>query len=815
MNRQSVTEKKVIRALLVFIILAFLSGAAHSTVNTLLPESVRIKTPTQTFNRYYYFALMDGRIYCKPNLETTGKKDEWELFLETGLPHDSTIVNYPVPSSIAELHADADEIVAISDAGRIYWLRLETGVSWDAKVWNCLWGWPDPEPLFLKGRAVSSRAWAIGRRNRDVLYHEDIDGNPHHFGTMGITSLYVLNRDGREIYYTDSGLPADFSHTITLPKRGRFVAEALSASASTLFVIDAAGKMYTRLVDFDTIGSDPMFFKYSYRREKRKEHGEDWASNFTAWSLPAEQWRPQPDIELLDRAQISSMITILQNGHGNSARELRVAGTNREGDTGYYRKMIFDGKWEFVAYPVALDEAKLLRSPGTQPDRITGNDAQNNDVHYFGRIRKNGSYVPNTSVELLDFNLAESPATLRITDSGVVTDITLHTAEAWTYLIRNDPGRDGTPKIFLGTLEINGNEEPQGLIAKELQYNHLETFRFIVEATKEHVYIRPRSSLYGDMEFILSAQGVPFRNTMAVRTYAMAQNGFDRIANADELKMDSLGSRTKADIPLLKQKIELNRAAMKQIDSIIGEIKKSSKRIRKTSVIYTALSTIAHATGLVLVDKPKIWTATRHFGTLLKGYAESYEFLYFTGKQTHEDAIKKLNKRINAYAAKIGDLEGESESGIFFSENYCDYFYRLGMSNSELVNVLYKDYQAFSDISPVEAGHSFFFIHIGHKDAPKVLTLQVRLPKLEEEMSGAAPDGSVVFGKFQAKIYLFESNGSDEAAVLYENIFSRHFSTYKNADEIKAYLQVDKRGWQIFDISGLQKNQIWVKNINE
>ncbi|MGB5217096.1 MAG: hypothetical protein WBN66_02235, partial [Smithella sp.] len=205
--------------------------------------------------------------------------------------------NYPVPSLILAIHADADELVALSDAGRFYWLRLEKGPSWEGKIWNHLWDWPEMESLHLQGRAANPRAWAIGRRNKDVLYHEDIDGNQHHFGTMGITTLYVLTSNGREICFTDSGLPADFSHTITLPDRGKYIAESMSVSASTIFVIDAAGKMYTRLVDFDTIGSDPMFFKYSYHREKRHDDGKDWDSNFTIWSLPAEDWQKQADIK--------------------------------------------------------------------------------------------------------------------------------------------------------------------------------------------------------------------------------------------------------------------------------------------------------------------------------------------------------------------------------------------------------------------------------------------------------------------------------------------------------------------------------------
>lgn len=769
-----------------------------------LPEAVRIKTPAQTFNRYYYFALKDGRIYFKPNIETTGQNGEWQLFLGTGLPDNKVVKNYPVPSSIKEIHADADEIVALSDKGRFYWLRLEKGYSWDGRVWNHLWGWPEAEPLFLKDRAVSPRAWAIGRRNRDVLYHEDIDGNQHNFGTMGITTLYVLTADGREICFTDSGLPADFSHTIALPNRGRFIAEGMSVSASTIFVIDASGKMFTRLVDFDTIGSDPMFFKYSYLREKREGRGEDWDSNFTEWSLPAEYWREQPRIELTGQAQLSSMITILQNGHGNTARELRVAGKNAEGITGYYHKMIFDERWNFSPYPVALEKSRMLDKNFRQGKELAGGD-----IHYYGKIRTNGAYSPGTTVELLDFNLEESPATLRITENGSISGMKLHTVEAWTYLHRDDPGRDGTPKIFLGTLEMPAENENFGKTAAKLKKHNLQTFRFIVEATTEHVFIKPRSSIYGDMEFIMTAKGVPIKNSMAARTYAMAQNGFDKMASADELKIDSFNSLTKADIPLLRQKIAANRKARAQINSIIKGMENSSKQIRNSSILYTVFNAIVHATGLVLLDKPKIWTATRHFGAVMEGYEESYDYLYFTGKQSHEEAVRKINNRIKAYGAKIRQLEGTSSNSFFFSERFPDYFHRLGITDSDLKFVLSENIRAKCDVTPVRAGQSFFFIHLGNKEDDELLTLQIKLPDLENEIN--RPKINNILGRsYKARIYLFENDGSKDAEKMYEDIFARHYSTHNNADEIDALLEVDKDGWQLYDTSGYPRNQIWV-----
>jgi hypothetical protein len=113
---------------------------------------------------------------------------------------------------------------------------------------------------------------------------------------MEIATTYVLLEDGQEICYTDPGLPTDFSRNYLGPERGAFKAVALSASASTMFVISEAGEMYTRLADFDSIGCDPMLFKYTYIPYKADVPGTEYRSNLNEWGLPAEDWRLQPRI---------------------------------------------------------------------------------------------------------------------------------------------------------------------------------------------------------------------------------------------------------------------------------------------------------------------------------------------------------------------------------------------------------------------------------------------------------------------------------------------------------------------------------------
>jgi hypothetical protein len=64
---------------------------------------------------------------------------------------------------------------------------------------------------------------------------------------MEIVTTYALLEDGQEICYADPGLPSDFSRSYIGPERGAFKAVSLSASASTMFVINEAGEMWTYL----------------------------------------------------------------------------------------------------------------------------------------------------------------------------------------------------------------------------------------------------------------------------------------------------------------------------------------------------------------------------------------------------------------------------------------------------------------------------------------------------------------------------------------------------------------------------------------
>jgi hypothetical protein len=246
----------------------------------------------------------------------------WRILPPDGLPrNDERDLDGP-PPVVRAISADGDNLVALGDDGLVYYMKLHDG------GWITNWGLPVGDPLY---RREPFRSLAISHRGPFAACYEDIDGNRFPI-SAGVTTLYALSADGRSIGYADPWLDGGFARRIALPRRDRLVAQALSASASTLFVIDAAGRAFTRLADFDTMGDNPVL-GYTWERGEHCDR-----------TLPGEDWVEQPPIP----GKVTARITILQTGEGNARRELRVEGVDASGAGGYWRKAIRDPAWSFV-----------------------------------------------------------------------------------------------------------------------------------------------------------------------------------------------------------------------------------------------------------------------------------------------------------------------------------------------------------------------------------------------------------------------------------------------------------------------------------
>jgi hypothetical protein len=683
---------------------------AAGNVNGAFPERVYIKTLTQTFNESHYFLLSENRIWYK-SIDPEGDVPAWKLFRETGLPSARLKRGFVKPSAIVAISADANELQAISDTGRIYQYVFDPGLLIQDYFWKDHLGWPEGAPLVVNDLVRGFRSWAVSKRTSSVLWYEDRFGNQHHYGTMGIENSYFLCADGQEIRYTDTGLPSDFSHAILGPERGRFVAESLSASASTMFVIDAAGDMYTRLADFDTLGCDPLFFRYTYRARDYGLPGSNYRSNYTPWGLPSEDWKREPPIPLEGMARVTRRITILQNGKGNLARELRVAGLDRAGRVGYYVKGIGDAAWSFAEAPLLLSERDFLDPVAASRSGLTRGPSS--DARYFGVVLRSGTPISDLSLEIPDFNLSEGSCALLVSRNGETARLSMHPVDAWTYFRRYDPGRDGTAKLMMVTLEIPDGalaslspEFADAISAVIAPYDR-EPFAFTAEATEDYLFVHGSKSRMGDMSFFFSADPAAIRvNPDIYRRMALGNDALIAEFSSPELEFDlpESGVLSPDGADMLERVIAKNREFRLRLgDSIrmYSSYRLSSSISGKTYSVFNALS---HVTFLYLLDFPKINTVTRHGSAIMKGNQRNAAAMTEAKYWIYRKVIDLLDIRIELYGEMLKASRERlppPESLARYSETFQGYFRLTGIPGT-LSGVWRGDESPVSGISTSE-----------------------------------------------------------------------------------------------------------------
>lgn len=594
-----------------------LSATGLDDVNGLFPEAVLVKTPTQTFCANYAFCVVGGRVYYQ---DLRKAQPKWKLMGASGLPR-SLSPEFKVPRKIVEISADADSLLALSDEGRLYGCSLSDKDA--ARKFESVdaFGWPDKVPVGLNALVSGFRGWSTSVRRGDVLWYEDVFGNQHHYGTIGIQTIFFLTADGREIRYLDPGLPADFSHGLLGPERGRFAARSISASASTVFLIGDSGEMYTRLADFDTLGSDPMFFKYTYVKEPSNLPGSDFKSYFTPWALPSEDWKSQPRIPLAGSARISSRISIHQTGHGNGARELRVAGISANGDSGYWHKMINDGEWRFETCPLAIRDSILL--PVRAGDHGETQLPQPREYSYSGWYWEKGERKGSLSFDVPDFPMIEGNCHLTISRGNERVAMTLYPVDLWTYFRRYDPGLDGTVKNFLVTVSYDeaALDGVSAEFADELRSLfgglNLKVFSCMIEATSSWLQLEFGIDGLGERILFLTREGLPELYPLFVRQATFVDDPVSRRYFDAEL---APGGDAAANAAALEANLRYKDLLLREIaryrayDGVAG--------ISRFG--YSAFDFVAKITLLNKVNFPQIKTVTTYGGNIMDINANGY-----------------------------------------------------------------------------------------------------------------------------------------------------------------------------------------------
>lgn len=652
-------------------------------VSPLFPDSVALRTMTQSYCQYYDFELVDGRIYSKAR----GSR-EWELFLKTGLPD----VGKDSPSAVREISADADSIYAFDDRGYLYYCYLAKTAPEKPFKWHKRMGFPKDRQFQQSQDALRKRAWSMGARRVEVLYHEDIYGNPHHWGTMGIETFYFLEEDGRCIRFCDSGLPQDFSHSIQVPEDGRFICENISASASTLFVIGNQGSMYTRMIDFDTMGCDPMFFQYTYDKLEQKYPGSNYFSNYSPWALPAEDWKRQPDIKLKGQARLTKMITIAQNGQGNSARELRVGGTDENGEVGYYHKMLNDSEWKFTRADIHLD-------PKTYLDKSKPELGESRLLNYTGYLAKNGESLEDVKCLVKNVDLhSTGKCELELSRGEEKFKCTLFLVEKWTYITRDKPGYDGNPRNYFVTAEcdLSGidsySPEFKSLINDMFAQKNHALFAISGEATDSYFHLELAGG--GSQPFIIpitdfndytlfasSRESTDFSPVTFKYLYILNQPTL-RKAISPEMILDKDLIYTVRDRAKIEKVIEDNEMYLKELKHAQKEINKARSSSGLSRWGYSILDLVTRVTMLNQINFPKIKQVTSVGGELLASTETSLVDManYMTWSCKNIDDLVSL--RIKKYEELLDDVTantfiGQVDSSLL--DSYPEFYEAAGI----------------------------------------------------------------------------------------------------------------------------------------
>jgi hypothetical protein len=559
------------------------------------PQHVNLRSRTQSFSYENLYCLSGGQIWVKSNEKNTGLHEDWHPFAATGVPSGPKIRSFGSDDCVKEIDQEATFLVALSCKGR-YYLWKPTDLK-DEPHWEEDVGAPFTGAL---RSVIGARDWTFSfssapssdkilRMDPHNLdwYWEDVDGNKSEFGITA--TVYSLDHDGQTIRYWDTGLPNSFSRGFVTPDGGRFIAERLIASGSTILVIDAVGRMFTRMYDYEINTALPGV-KVTYVRAHRTDDVLSLLGSVR--TLPLPDWREQERIPLSGVAVVTRDISMHITGRGNAARELRVRGSDAAGRSGYWHKAIFDAQWEFTVTDEGFDEAEVIRDYGAAPvlGRVLAKD-------YSGKLSTPG--YPDLDVSLVGFHYFNSPATLAVhTADGKVFDLLLHTADMWGLMPQEvyDPrqiGRPhGQPKLLYGTLIIpdsvlnSPDPEIQTTLRTYFLRFHLQTFALEIEADDAQVKInsqllmrRPNQSGGSTkyLDFVVhSPIYATFQNVDPVATSAddPVPDTFQFIATSPELLIDDPEMATLADLPQLQRALELNQKALVQMAELRAHLRK-------------------------------------------------------------------------------------------------------------------------------------------------------------------------------------------------------------------------------------------------
>lgn len=412
--------------------------AAHQET---LPREIYMRDETGSYNRDYEIALRDGILYVKHR----GVSEKWR---EAPMP--DALKGY-----LTAISVDADEIIALDDEN---WIYTCIGLFDDTSEWKWMSAWGElfrVAPGYQLPNA-SRGQWVLSNIDRDYdETYTDADGRKHQVGGSGCTTIFYRSvEDPTRIIYLDPWLPNDESRESGTPYHSRFKVQALSASASELFVTNKYGDMFTRLFDYDLSGGDQMYFKYSWFSQEDSPLPDDHTKldrhrvASKRIRLPSPYWQKVPKIP----GEITDRISVESTAPGSENRLLKVEG-RKDGRTGYWKKTLTESTWTFVPTDEPL-KGQLLEN--SMEDTSEKDLAPLSGIHYSGRIK---GYPAELTIRNFAYNDSIQTGELRVGFTKVPCTIYTEYGNLGTVttmgITAHEAGLTDDPRYYMAALVVS------------------------------------------------------------------------------------------------------------------------------------------------------------------------------------------------------------------------------------------------------------------------------------------------------------------------------------------------------------------------
>jgi hypothetical protein len=668
----------------IFFVLTIILTSLPALPQDALPGSVYFKTMSEGFSHANLYALRDGKLWFRENGRIESPGSEWKLFGGTGLPGGANAASFGADDRIAQFSTEATMIAAASEKGRVYLWQPTLGAE---TAWSDVTGSPFEDALYLPPNRCWTFSLSLARApwkrltpmpEEDIVsYWEDADGNRTEFGFTA--TIYAVDPDGQRIRYTDTGLPTSWHKAFASPERGAFVIEHISAAASAVFVMNGKGKMYTRILDYETEGGCPaLIFVYDHAKRNGDKAMPLMESVRT---IPLPGWTEQPPIPdaLSGEALIAGKITILLTGKGNDARELRVQGRSRGGAYGYWMKPIAGKEWRFIETGERFPDSEIIDyDPGSPSCGKT------RDGDYRGTLKR--WWNDPLQVELVNFYYYDSPCTLRVHTVDTSFDLIFHTVDMWSPTAQKkfNPdlvgNPDGEPKLLQGTIEVpdallnSDNPEIRRVIDRYFRDFNKIPFAFKVWADDRKVSVTSRfiqRNLLLDRDY---ETRTPMEMEFIKGAYTPGPGIFSRISDDPELAAPRDGEITdpEREIAVIDRKMTMNREAIKTVNRLLSDLHAENLKAGTVSLFgYSAFTVFNGAVSIIQLPHWNITStdpATRENiiqlgGVSYTGGTPMIEYAKMNLAMTSKipDDCKRAIAVLNSNIEKLGKMKKELE----------------------------------------------------------------------------------------------------------------------------------------------------------